>query len=263
MGNVTGEEQLALNATAVTAIDSMHMLAFSTNDPNYIYLPATGIEWSCRLIQQNGDKGYGYALNVEPGYSPINTTKWEDNFMYQSPLMYSFIVCTAEPEDCGSRGFTAKVKSDALPEGIDVKLLLVAQNEEKTVHIFHTEFFLAVNVEAYDVLINDDAEPAIFDRWSEISEQEAWLYDPNYFPDPNYPPFTIDTLDPDFMEYHDPNRIKPLHYIPLEETDELRLQLVPDVACLELASREWLGSGRSFDFNGDGVVNFADLFGAH
>ena len=257
MGNLTEEEQLAIDATTVSAIDAMEM-AFCSSDPNFVYLPVNGIEWTCQLIQQNGSGGSGYSLNVEPGYSPVDTDDWEENMRFQSPLMYSFIVETAEPIDLSERVFSAKVKSNALPEGIDVSLRHVAQNEDKTVHVLHTDYFLAVSAGTYSTLESETREPEIFDRWSEVSEQDAWMYDPNNFPDPNIPPFTLDTVLPDFMDRHDPNRMKPLHYIPLEDIDELRVQFIPDAECVSMIGPEWLGSNKCFDIDNNGIVNLKD-----
>jgi len=262
-GSLSEEEELALSATTVGG--GMMMMAMDggdpNSDPNFIYLPDTGIDCTFTLLQQQGSDGYGYALQ-QSGFMPIDSDNWEDSFRYQSPFMYSVIVVSSEPVEAQGMAIRGKVKSNALPEGVVVDIEVVAQNAEKTIGILHTDYFLPVTQDSYDALTADPREPVIFDRWSDITAEEAHLYDPNNFPDPNMPPKTIDTSALDFMERHDPNRVKPLHYIPVETDDELRIEVLPaSMSAFTLFASRWLIAGISAaDINRDGIVNLNDLY---
>ena len=248
---------MALSATTVGG--GMAPMSIGGDDPNFIYLPETGIDYVFALIQQQGSMGYGYSLQVS-GIIPIDSGGWEDNFRYQSPFMYSLIIATAEPVEAQGKTFSAVVKSNAMPEGIPVEIEVVAQNAEKTVSILHTDYFLPVTQETHTLALEDPREPAIFDRWSDMTEEEVHLYDPNNFPDPNVLPKTLNTEAFDFMERYDTDRVKPLHYIPVEENDELRIQFVMDGTVLMMVAGEWLGSNKCFDIDNNGIVNLRDMY---
>jgi len=203
-------------------------------------LPSSGIDYSCSLVQQCGNNGIGYT-KVMGGLVPFSFLDTETILRYASPMMYSYTVTTATAITMIGDCFSAKIKTNATPSGFPIEITVVAENEEKTVHIARTEYFLPVDAESYAAL--DSEEIYVYDRWTPADE-----------------PNSLDTSDPNFLEFMQEDRVMPCTIIPIGDTDELRIEFVPGARAFIKAAPSWLTGDKTFDINNDDIVNFTDWF---
>jgi hypothetical protein len=184
-------------------------------DPNAIVLPDYGVIYEVKLVRQYDE----YAL-VEDSLSGSNSDDWTTNYKEQYPCKYQYIALLAYPTDLWGTTSTALVKSSMAE--VEVELKPVACNQDMTVWVLDTDYFLPLEPEAYTTLMNEPNEPVMKDRWS----------DPNDGPVGDVP----------------------LHYLPVDDTDEVTVQFtgVKDVF------KWWLCNNPSADLNGDGIFNMKD-----
>lgn len=206
-------------------------------------LPPAGISWTCRLVQQCGQNGNGFVVEQAGSFMAGNNTDEESIFRHGFPLMYSYTIMTADPiPDFVGKTFSAKIKSDAAPDGIPIGLTVTKANDQNTVFIVRSDWFNDVSTEFYNP---DQAVVQLYDRFSEG--------------DPNSTIFDVD--DPNFItnQLYDPNRIRDCYIVPIEpENDSLRIEFVMDPVVFFTAMPDWLGSNKTFDLNQDGIVNLED-----
>lgn len=206
-------------------------------------IPESGLSvLNLDLVQQQGSLGVGYTTVIpESGFMAFNTNDAENMMKYASPMMYSYTVATAEPADLIGNTYNALIKTDQVPDGMNIGISVVASNQENTIHVARTDYFLPVDTRFYDDLIAS-GPMQVFDRWSLSS-------------DPN----TLDTHDPNFVP--DESRLIDCAVIPIAvPDDELRIEFLIDGNVLIDAAGSWLDSGKLFDINNDGIVNLKDLY---
>ncbi|MBU1235096.1 MAG: hypothetical protein KKC77_19585 [Proteobacteria bacterium] len=161
-------------------------------------LPASGFSYSVQLVQQRGENNAGYAKSMS-WFVPSNLNDVDDIFYRSFPVQYSYTVKTAEPIDLIGKVFSSRVKTDIRPQGYVVPITVVAENEEKTVHIARTDFFIPTEPEYFEELSSGGTiKHAVYDRWTPLDTDDlhgsyAWLpldnpldgVDPNILNDPN------------------------------------------------------------------------------
>ena len=205
-------------------------------DPDPV-LPDVGIEIDCVLVQQQGERGNGFVVEMADGIVPLNYSGADALFQYAAPMMYSYTVTTAEPVGAFVGQYSqALIKTHIA--SVPVGLSVTDSNVEGTVFVAVTDPFLVVAEEYYDP---EMPVAEVYDRWS-------------YSVDPN----ALDIHDPNFVV--DPNRIIECPVLPMSEEDVLRVEFIgaSDFMSFFSGSGEWLGSNRTFDVNQDGIVNLKD-----
>lgn len=254
--------------------------------------PSNGIEYTCTLIAQNGRLGNGYCSEVK-SLMAVNLVDPNDYLKYSSPFMYSYIVKTAKPIEVIGEVGSGLVKTDVVPDGIEVGLEWYGSNLDRQTHVFRTSWFLPVDS---TLSISNEREIAVYDRFTPFSEPNIWneeqffitvnsnwledCVDPNVLSEPHlYPvPFDpnslfeddcacmhrfvnrLDTGSPIFDEIMLQDRVKTAKIVPLRpEGDYIRIQFnEKDLAAISLAIEYWLTDNEIFDRNGDGIVNLKD-----
>jgi hypothetical protein len=229
-------------------------------------LPDSGFNYSTSLVQQIGVASAG-TVEEKASFTPGNVVDPDILFLQAYPYMYSFIVTTAVPADFGDKVFEASVVSDAAPDGIPVEIRMVASNEEGTVHVLRTSYFKPVEESIFDP---DLLEVPVYDWWTPepgVDPNDPNTYEMPDWEDPNSPPpvpsdYPMDTKDPNFIVdgMYDPDRVEPCVFVPIAVDDSgmrIRIELTP--LNLLQYSDSWLTDDKNTDFNGDGIVNLADI----
>jgi hypothetical protein len=221
-------------------------------------LPGHGFSYSTALVQQKGGISGGVTETVGEGFVATNLTDVDLAFRYAAPMMYSFTLRTSEPVDLNNRAFVANIKTDSCANDFPVELRNYASNEENTVHVLRTEYFLLQDTQYYSELTGGGQHEviAVYDRWS-----HADWYNPN---DPNtYDGTSLDISEPNFIvdEMYDSDRVRPCYIIPIEAEDDYVEVTIEESSLFGVIGGEWLSDNKLCDMNNDGIVNLRDWFG--
>jgi hypothetical protein len=184
-------------------------------DPNAVILPPYGFNKDVNIVRQ-----YNTYARRETQTTASDSSNWSENYKHACPVKYEYLIACAYPTDLN--GMTAEAYISSSLDTIEVNVEILKSNQDKTVWVASTDYFLPLTIEAYDSLMQDPNEHVIFDRWS----------------------------DPNVVEVGD----IPLHYLPLNDTDEIKIRLKEPI----MSSSFWLSNNPTADLNGDGIVNLKD-----
>jgi hypothetical protein len=235
-------------------------MAVTSENPT---LPSSGFDSTVALVQQRGLVGAGvYVTGVSDEFMATNLVTEAQVFLWSAPMMYSFTVTTADSKDLSEMTFMGSVKTDAEPGGVTVLIKEVASNEEDTVHVLRTEYFLLQDDNFYNELTcgfepNEVPVMSVYDRWTPIAGVD--MEDPN-----TVEGTPLDIYDPNFVMdgLYDPNRVCPVKIIPIQgegdfvEIDNIRV--VTDMSLVSCISEGWLTDDKTLDMFPDGIVNLKD-----
>lgn len=250
--------------------------------------PSSGFSSSGKLIQQQGEKGIGFPVEMNGAIIAGTFTTDEQYLRNSYPYMFSVTVKTSIAKDLTGISVPVRLWTNACPAGIKLMATVVSSNTEQKTHVLRTEGFLPVSsdipvdpeVTAYDQFTPFDSEP---NQWNpdqyDIRLKENWVEfaDANMI-DPNFPPnpdLLVDPTNPNFFVFTSrldtttelfpdiliPERIYQLKTIRIHPTnDYLNVEIdFADPKTIMLLTEYWLTEDKLFDINNDGIVNLSDL----
>jgi len=211
---------------------------------------------SLTFNKKSGKCGQGYTSPVDTilalSHSDPNT------IMFRStPYILTSRVILSEPvsQNLVGLSFTGRLSVSGNDMGdIESTIMAISDNGKRVVA--QTDGIVPIDARDY---IEEDIPNVVYDRWTESDDPNdpaVQIYAPLWPDDPN-----LVNEEGVYFEGLDPNRFVPVHCVPVESDDTIKIEfdVLSFMPLLPYVSASWLTNDKNCDINNDGIVNLKDM----